>query len=217
VVLVRIEVFPMGPFQVNSYLLTCKKTHEVVVVDPGDEAEVLVRLLRERDATPTAILSTHGHLDHVSGNRVVQDAFDCPILMHKADLPLLEAFDSQAAAFGLDLPTPPAPGGTLVPGQPFSFGECSLEVLHTPGHSPGSVTLVSGQDAISGDVLFSGSIGRTDLPGGDIRTLLRSIDEVLVPLGDEMRIHPGHGPATDIGRERRSNPFLQPEMRSQFL
>ena len=85
----RIEVFPMGPFQVNSYLLTCKKTHEVVVVDPGDEAEVLVRLLRERDATPTAILSTHGHLDHVSGNRVVQDAFDCPILMHKADLPLL--------------------------------------------------------------------------------------------------------------------------------
>jgi glyoxylase-like metal-dependent hydrolase (beta-lactamase superfamily II) len=135
--------------------------------------------------------------------------------MHPDDRFLVDGFAEQAAMFGLRLPPPPPPDGDLVPGRSFTFGSCTLDVLHTPGHSPGHVTLVHGKDAVSGDVLFAGSIGRTDLPGGDLDTLLRSIDDVLVPLGDDVAVHPGHGPATTIGDERRSNPFLRPELRAE--
>jgi glyoxylase-like metal-dependent hydrolase (beta-lactamase superfamily II) len=215
--LVKIEIFPMGVFQVNSYLLACEKTGKIVVVDPGDEPEILLRRLDQLKAQPVAILNTHGHVDHVAGNAAIQREFAIPSLLHPADRFLVETFPAQAAMFGLDLESPPPPDGELVPGETFAFGECTLRILHTPGHSPGSVTLVHENDAISGDVLFADSIGRTDLPQGDLPTLLRSIDDVLVPLGDEMRIHPGHGPQTTIARERRSNPFLRKEWRQQLL
>jgi glyoxylase-like metal-dependent hydrolase (beta-lactamase superfamily II) len=215
--LVKIEIFPMGVFQVNSYLLACEKTGKIVVVDPGDEPEILLRRLDQLKAEPIAILNTHGHVDHVAGNAAIQREFAIPALLHRADRFLVESFSAQAAMFGLDLEAPPPPDGELIPGETFDFGECTLRILHTPGHSPGSVTLVHENDAISGDVLFADSIGRTDLPHGDLPTLLRSIDDVLVPLGDEMRIHPGHGPQTTIGRERRSNPFLRKEWRPQLL
>lgn len=213
----KIEIFPMGVFQVNSYLLACEKTGKIVVVDPGDEPEILLRRLDQLKAQPVAILNTHGHVDHVAGNAAIQREFAIPSLLHPADRFLVETFPAQAAMFGLDLESPPPPDGELVPGETFAFGECTLRILHTPGHSPGSVTLVHENDAISGDVLFADSIGRTDLPQGDLPTLLRSIDDVLVPLGDEMRIHPGHGPQTTIARERRSNPFLRKEWRQQLL
>jgi glyoxylase-like metal-dependent hydrolase (beta-lactamase superfamily II) len=215
--LVKIEIFPMGVFQVNSYLLACEKTGKIVVVDPGDEPEILLRRLDQLKAQPVAILNTHGHVDHVAGNAAIQREFAIPSLLHPADRFLVETFPAQAAMFGLDLESPPPPDGELVPGETFAFGECTLRILHTPGHSPGSVTHVHENDAISGDVLFADSIGRTDLPQGDLPTLLRSIDDVLVPLGDEMRIHPGHGPQTTIARERRSNPFLRKEWRQQLL
>jgi glyoxylase-like metal-dependent hydrolase (beta-lactamase superfamily II) len=214
--LVKIEIFPMGVFQVNSYLLACEKTGKIVIVDPGDEPEILLRRLDQLKAEPVAILNTHGHVDHVAGNAVIKREFAIPAFLHRADRFLVENFPAQAAMFGLELEPPPPPDGELVPGETFDFGECTLRILHTPGHSPGSVTLVHENDAISGDVLFADSIGRTDLPRGDLPTLLRSIDDVLVPLGDEMRIHPGHGPQTTIGRERRSNPFLRKEWRAQL-
>jgi glyoxylase-like metal-dependent hydrolase (beta-lactamase superfamily II) len=207
----------MGIFQVNSYLLGCEATGEIVVVDPGDEPAVLVRRLDELGRAPIAVLNTHGHLDHVAGNAAIRERFGVPVLMHEADRFLIDTFDQQAALFGLRLPKPPAPDGLLVPGRSFAFGECELEVRFTPGHSPGSVTLVHEGDAISGDVLFAGSIGRTDLPGGDLATLLRSIDEEILPLGDAMRLHPGHGPSTTVGEERRANPFLQSDVRAQLL
>jgi glyoxylase-like metal-dependent hydrolase (beta-lactamase superfamily II) len=206
----------MGVFQVNSYLLCCEETGECVVVDPGDEPEILLRRLDELDARPAAILNTHGHLDHVAGNAALRSRFDMPILMHPDDRFLVDGFEEQAAMFGLRLDPPPPPDGDLVPGEAFTFGSCTLEVLFTPGHSPGHVTLLHGGDAISGDVLFAGSIGRTDLPGGNLDTLLDTIDRVLVPLGDGVAIHPGHGPSTTIGAERRSNPFLRPELRAEI-
>jgi glyoxylase-like metal-dependent hydrolase (beta-lactamase superfamily II) len=206
----------MGVFQVNSYLLFCEETGRCVVVDPGDEPEILLRRLDGLGARPEAVLNTHGHLDHVAGNAALRERFDIPILMHPGDRFLVDGFQEQAAMFGLRLTPPPPPDGDLVPGQPFTFGNCTLDVLFTPGHSPGHVTLVRGRQALSGDVLFAGSIGRTDLPGGSLDTLLRTIDHVLLPLGDDVAIHPGHGPSTTIGEERRSNPFLRPELRAEL-
>lgn len=213
----RVEVFPMGAFQVNSYLLTCESTGQIVVVDPGDEPGILLRALDRRGAAPVAILNTHGHLDHVAGNAALRERWDVPALMHPDDTFLVENFASQAAAFGLRLATPPPADGPLTPGDTFTFGDVTLDIRHAPGHSPGHVVLVEEKQVISGDVLFAGSIGRTDLPGGDLVTLLRSLDEVMVPLGDDMVVHPGHGPSTTIGEERRSNPFLQAEFRQRIL
>jgi glyoxylase-like metal-dependent hydrolase (beta-lactamase superfamily II) len=207
----------MGMFQVNSYLLQCEETGEIVVVDPGDEPEILLRRLDEMGQAPVAIVNTHGHLDHVVGNGAVRDRFDVPIWMHAADRFLIDAFPEQAAMFGLEFAPPPPPDRELVEGQPFRFGAVELAVHLAPGHSPGSVVLVTGDQAISGDVIFAGSIGRFDLPRGDLPTLLRSIDEVIVPLGDDTTLHPGHGPATTVGRERRSNPYLQAGVREQVL
>jgi glyoxylase-like metal-dependent hydrolase (beta-lactamase superfamily II) len=206
----------MGVFQVNSYLLLCEETGKCVVVDPGDEPDILLRRLDALGAAPEAILNTHGHVDHVAGNAALRSRFRVPILMHPGDRFLVDGFQEQAAMFGLRLPSPPPPDGDLTPGEPFVFGRCRLDVLFTPGHSPGHVTLVHGRDAVSGDVLFAGSIGRTDLPGGSLDTLLDSIDRVLLPLGDDVAIHPGHGPSTSIGAERRSNPFLRPELRAEL-
>jgi glyoxylase-like metal-dependent hydrolase (beta-lactamase superfamily II) len=212
---VKIETFPMGVFQVNSHLVFCEKTGHCVVVDPGDEPGILLKRLERLGVDPQAVLLTHGHLDHVAGLAAVKRAFDVPAYLHPADRFLVETFAQQAAMFGLDLESPPLPERELTPGASFVLGECALRILHTPGHSPGSVTFVHGKDAISGDVLFAGSIGRTDLPGGDLPTLLHSIDEVLVPLGDDVTIHPGHGPKTTVGRERAGNPFLRPEWRAE--
>ncbi len=207
----------MGVFSVNSYLLQCEATGEIVVVDPGDEPEQLIDRLEQLGVTPALILNTHGHLDHVAGNAAVKSRYRVPVRMHPDDQFLLDAFSAQAAAFGLRLTPPPRPDAPLVPGRPVRFGGCTLEVLHAPGHSPGHVILLDGAQAISGDVLFAGSIGRTDLPGGDLPTLLATLDDVVVPLGDHIAIHPGHGPATTVGQERASNPFLQASLRPAIL
>lgn len=199
----------MGVFQVNSYLLVCEDTGKVVVVDPGDEPQVLLRRLDELRAEPEAVLNTHGHVDHVAGNAAVRSRWAAPILMHPDDRFLVDGFSEQAALFGLRLPPPPPPDGDLVPGRPFTFGRCTLDVLHTPGHSPGHVTLVHEKDAVSGDVLFAGSIGRTDLPGGSLPQLMASMAEKVLPLAGDVDVLPGHGPSTTLARERRTNPFLR--------
>jgi len=205
--------FTGGPFEENGYLVVCPATGAAVVVDPGAQALEIVRALERRDATVEAILLTHAHIDHVEGvPRIREVAPDAPIFLHEADRPLYEGVPQQAAAFGLGVPALPPPDHSWSHGDTFRFGECAFEVRHAPGHAPGHVILVAEDEGVAlvGDVIFQGSIGRTDLPGGDLRELMRSIREQVLTLPDDISLLPGHGPGTTVGRERRGNPFLIP-------
>jgi glyoxylase-like metal-dependent hydrolase (beta-lactamase superfamily II) len=206
-----IEGVEGGPFLTNAYLLTDAATRRCAVVDPGYGADRLWGgVIAERGLTLESILLTHGHIDHVTGLADLARAFPgVPILIHPDDAPMLGSVNvAVAAGYGLPRYEPTAPTGELSEARVVRVGEVELNVLHLPGHSPGSVGFFGGRDLISGDVLFAGSIGRTDLPGGDWATLSRSIVDKVLPLGDEVRVHPGHGPKTTIGRERAANPFV---------
>ncbi|MBI1848756.1 MAG: MBL fold metallo-hydrolase [Planctomycetes bacterium] len=208
---IKVLVETVGPFSENSYFLVDEETREAVAVDPGDEAPRLLAVVRRHDLTVRWILNTHGHLDHVGAVAELKEATRAPFHIHKADLFLVEAIPEQAALFGLRPPPIPRIDGYLEEGDVFTFGKgpVRIEVIETPGHTPGGVTFRVGDDLFVGDALFAGSIGRTDLPGGDTETLLRSIRERLLAFPDGARVYSGHGPATTIGRERRTNPFLQ--------
>jgi glyoxylase-like metal-dependent hydrolase (beta-lactamase superfamily II) len=158
---------------------------------------------------PERIILTHAHIDHVWHAKAVQERLSLPLLMHRDDLPMLERLPYQAQMFGLPAPVPPRVDGYLAEGDEVSFGQVTMKVLHAPGHSPGSIVLYGEDTAVVGDVLFQGSIGRTDLPFGSYETLMQSIHEKLMTLPDHVRVLPGHGDETTIGIERRSNPFLQ--------
>lgn len=201
----------VGPFAENAYILADEGTRECVVIDPGDEAPRLLDILRRERLEVRWILATHAHLDHVGAVQAVKEATGAPFLMHEADRPLLDHLSEQAALFGLRAPPVPSVDGALTEGMVLSFGRpaVSLRVLETPGHSPGSVTFVLEGLVVSGDVLFAGSIGRTDLPGGDFDTLLQTLRQKVLTLDDAVVVLPGHGPPTTVGEERRSNPFLQ--------
>jgi len=198
-----------GPFAENCWLVADPGTREAVVVDPGDEAPLFLARLRHHDWTPTAIWLTHAHVDHVSGVAAVKEASGVPVFLHPADRFLYDHAAQQGAMFGLRVDPPPPPDAELADGQTLAVGGCRFEVVHVPGHSPGHVAFVGHGLAIAGDVLFAGSIGRTDLPGGDMDTLLASIRTRLYPLPDDTRVLPGHGPETTIGAEKRTNPFVR--------
>jgi len=198
----------LGPFETNTYVVVCAETRDTAVIDVGFEPEAVIRLLRERDLVPRLLLNTHAHYDHVAGMRTLQEALGGEYWLHPADRPLLEHLGEQGAVFGLPPAVPPAEAHDLADGQRIPLGREMLEVIHTPGHSPGSVTFHGGDDLWVGDALFAGSIGRTDLPGGSFATLERAIQTRLFPLGDHLRVLPGHGPPTTIGHERIYNPFV---------
>lgn len=200
--------FPVGPLQANAYLAISESASRCALVDPGGEAERLLEVVRERGVEVEAILLTHAHLDHLGGVAGVADATGAPIYLHPLDRPLYEAASEQARSFGLQVPKPPAPDRELADGQEIRIGEDRLEVRHTPGHSPGHVCLIGVGFALVGDCVFAGSIGRSDLPGGDMRILLTSIKEKLLTLPDDTVLYTGHGPSTTVGRERTTNPFL---------
>lgn len=204
----KILGYPVGPLQANAYLAICEQTGECALVDPGAEGERLVAAAAEADARVVAVLLTHAHLDHVGGVAAVKRALDVPVYLHPADLMLYRNAPVQAQAFGLQIEAPPEPGGALDDGGVIQVGAETLEVRHTPGHSPGHVSLVGDGFAFVGDCVFAGSIGRTDLPGGDYRTLIESIAARLLTLPDDTVLYTGHGPATTVGRERQTNPFL---------
>ncbi len=209
-----LEVFAVGPIQANCVLLGDVDAGEVVVIDPGEEAARIVERLEASGLRPTMILHTHGHLDHVGGTADLSRLLggNLPIGLHPDEIELYRNAPVQARMFGLEVDAPPEPGLMLRHGDTVSVGSLELEVRHTPGHSPGGVCfVVSGTEdplAIVGDVLFSGSIGRTDLPGGSFQVLEKSIREQLYSLPDQTRVICGHGPDTTIGRERTSNPFV---------
>ncbi len=205
----QIERLEVGVFAENCYVVGCERTRAGVVIDPGDEAPRILRKVRELELEIKAVLLTHAHLDHVQAASEVKQALGAPLAMHREDRFLLDNVAAQAGAFGLPAPPVPSVDRFLDEGDEVAFGAVTLKVLCTPGHSPGSLTFYGDGVAFVGDVLFAGSIGRTDLPGGDLHTLIRSIREKLFPLGDETVVLSGHGPETTIGREKASNPFLQ--------
>lgn len=201
--------FTVGPFEENPYLLICSDTQQALLIDPGDEAELLWQALIKAGATLDAIVLTHAHLDHVGAVETLRARANAPVYLHPADDELLAHVPQQAALFGLHAaPVRPA-DRRLAHGETLRCGNLELQVIHTPGHSPGSVCLYLAAERvlIAGDTLFYRSVGRTDLPGGDAPILLRSIRERLWQLPDDTRVYPGHGPATTIGDERRNNPF----------
>lgn len=209
-----LDVFPVGPIQANCVLIGDRAAGTLVVVDPGDEAARIVERIATSGLDPAMILHTHGHLDHAGGTAdlVRRLSTAVPIGLHRDELPLYQSVAQQGRLFGLEAEDPPAPTMWLEHGQKIDLGGLALEVRHAPGHSPGGVCfVVHGAPeplAIVGDVLFAGSIGRTDLMGGSFPVLERSIREQLYTLPDETRVICGHGPDTTIGRERAGNPFV---------
>ena len=205
-----LETFPVGPLQCNCTLLGDQEAGEAIVIDPGDEISRIHRRLTDLGLKLKQILITHAHIDHVGGALKLKRLTGAPILINENDLPLLKMMDTQAAWIGIPTPEVATPDDNLEEGMAVGLDRCPAQVIHTPGHTQGSVCLhfIPLRLVVAGDTLFAGSIGRTDLPGGNSDQLLESIHSRLLTLPDETRILPGHGPATTIGKERLNNPFL---------
>lgn len=200
--------FRLGPFETNAYLVHCPATQEAAVLDVGFDPDVVLREIRERGLKVRYLLGTHAHYDHVAGMRTLQRAVGGSYWLHPDDTFLLAALDLQGQTFGLPPAEAPDEIHPLSDGQNLPLGEETLTVIHTPGHSPGSVTFHWRDLLWVGDLLFAGSVGRTDLPGGSFEALSHSVRDRLFPLGDRLRVLPGHGPETTLGDERRTNPFV---------
>ena len=208
-----LEVRTVEPFHKNGFVVGCERTHEAVLIDPGDEVDQLVEIIHERKLEIRYILLTHAHIDHITGVQIAKDKFNVPIYLHRDDLFLYESVVQQGAMFGIHAEALP-PIDRFYDSSLIHFGDYEVCIHHTPGHCPGGVCLQIGKKGSAdkhlfvGDTLFAGSIGRTDLPGGDYEILLRSITTVIFTLGNQAPVHPGHGPDTTIERERATNPFV---------
>ncbi len=208
----HVEPFVAGAFEQNGYVVWQEDATFAVAVDPGACADAMADFLADNGLFCEAILLTHAHIDHIEGVAALVRRTGASIHMHADDRPIYERVLEMGAAFGLDVEPPPPVDHTLEHGQQLAFGDIRLEVRHVPGHSPGHVLFYSstGGFALVGDVVFAGSIGRTDLPGGSMQTLMHSIRDRVLTLPDETVLYPGHGPATTVARERVGNPFLAP-------
>ena len=204
------EILAVGPLQCNCSILGDPETHTATVVDPGDDIQSILKILNQHQLRVEQIIITHAHIDHVGGAVRLKKITGAPIYMNQLDLPLLEMMDVQAGWLGIAPPEVQPPDVSAEDGLKLTVAGAAAEILHTPGHTQGSLCLHLPEQnlLLAGDTLFAGSVGRTDLPGGDFQTLLRSLHNCLLQLPDTTRVIPGHGHATTIGQERASNPFL---------
>jgi glyoxylase-like metal-dependent hydrolase (beta-lactamase superfamily II) len=205
------EILPVGVLQCNCSILGDESSREAIVIDPGADIQRIQAVLQQHNLTVKQILITHAHIDHIAGAAKLKGLTGAPVLYNPKDLPLIEMMDAQAAWLGMATPEVHPPDDTLEDGQIIAITGLSGQILHTPGHTQGSVCLhIPGENLlIAGDTLFAGSVGRTDLPGGHGPTLIRSIHDRLIPLPEDTTVVPGHGPNTTIGHEKETNPFLQ--------
>jgi hydroxyacylglutathione hydrolase len=207
--MIKIVHREVSPFLSNAYLVIDEATKKAALIDPGDEADTLSEFVVQAGVEVVYLLATHGHVDHVGAAAEMSRMLGLGFMACREDEFLLDALPETCRLYGLNPAETPTIAQELRGGDELPLGEETLAFLHAPGHSPGSVLIRAGEgDLIVGDVLFAGSVGRTDLPGGDLKALEHSIMKVLLPLGDEVRIHPGHGPATTIGWEKSSNMFI---------
>ena len=204
------DTIVVGPLGVNCSILGCEESGQGVVVDPGDDAESILAQVQQRGLAISAIINTHGHFDHVGVNRRLTQATGAPLYIHQADAPMLERVAKTAAMYGLPGENSPQPDHLLEDGMLIEFGTHRLQVIHTPGHTPGGCCLYLEAEGklIAGDTLFADGVGRTDLPGGSHQQLVESIKSRLFILPDQVQVYPGHGPTTTIGHEKRHNPYL---------
>jgi len=203
-----IKELVVGPLMANCFIFGCAETKEAVVIDPGGDADRILLSLADSELKVKYIINTHGHFDHVSANGKMKDATGADILIHPLDAPMLGMLSSNAAVFGVSVENSPACDQTIEEDDTVSFGKITLKVIHTPGHTPGGISLYTDGIVFVGDTLFAGSIGRTDFPGGDFNTLISSIKTKLFKMDDDVRVLSGHGPETSIGSEKRFNPFV---------
>lgn len=203
-----IKELVVGPLMANCFIFGCEETKQAVVIDPGGDANRILLALSDANLKVKYIINTHGHFDHVSANGQMKSATDAEILIHSLDAPMLGMLSTNAAIFGISVENSPPCDRTLEEGETVAFGNITLDVIHTPGHTPGGISLYTNGIVFVGDTLFAGSIGRTDFPGGDFDTLIASIQNKLFKMNDDVRVFSGHGPETSIGREKRYNPFV---------
>ena len=204
-----IKKLEVGPIMANCFILGCESTKEAVVIDPGDDSDRILMELAKSELNVKYLINTHGHFDHVGANKRMKEVTGAKLAIHPEDEPMFKELSHSASMFGLTAQNSPPADILLKHGDEISFGEINLKVIHTPGHSKGGICLYTKGHLFSGDTLFAGSIGRTDLPGGDYDTLISSIRNNLLSLDDKTIVYTGHGPETTLGDERRSNPFLR--------
>jgi len=203
------KIIVVGPLETNCYLVYCENTKECAVIDPGANPRKIFREIAESELRPVVMINTHGHIDHVGANMDVKEKYDIPLLIHPGDRPMLDHVLQSELALFLEARESPAPDGDLEDGQTIQIGTKSLHVIHTPGHSPGSISLLGDGFVLSGDSLFYGGVGRTDLPGGSWDDLVTSIKTKILTLPEETVVLPGHGPHTSVGQEKDINPFIR--------
>jgi hydroxyacylglutathione hydrolase len=212
--MIQIEMLPVGMFQSNCYVVSCSDTREGVIIDAGDEADLILNTIDRLHINVKGILQTHAHVDHVSALDELVPALSVPVYMHGDELPVYGVISQQAAMFGLQPPRTVTIDKIIEDGDVIPVGRLTARVIHAPGHSPGSVCYFFADESppriFVGDVLFKGSIGRTDLPGGSYGTILETLTNVFLPLPDDTIVYSGHGPETTVGDEKKFNPFLAP-------
>lgn len=204
-----IEKLVVSPLQENCYILGCEETLAGAIIDPGDEAARIINRVAGLGLAVRHVINTHGHVDHISAVQDIKEALGAKFCMHQGDTMYLEETVEHAKMFGIAGARTPKVDVWLNDGDTIAIGNLTVNVIHAPGHSPGGCLLQVGSDVFCGDLIFAGSIGRTDLPGGDYQTILETLETKILTLSDDTRLHPGHGPSTTVAVERQYNPFLQ--------